>query len=241
VARVQVLDVRVAPGTAIGYVMGAGDEVADALRQLGASLTLLASDDLAYGDLSRFTTIVTGIRAYQTRPDLKANHRRLLRYVEQGGHLVVQYNKFEFNVLVEPPRAAGMIYSRPATTDSPFAPYPAAVSSNRISDENAPVKVLAPGHPLFNHPNRIGSDDWAGWVQERGLYFLEARDPRFQELVSMSDPFPNNPGEKKGALVEARVGRGTWTYVGLGLFRQVPAGTPGAWRLLANLVSRPRA
>ena len=241
VARVLALDARVAPRVSVGYVMGAGDEVAEAIRQLGAPLTLLDPDDLAYGDLSRYTTIVTGIRAYQTRPDLKANHHRLLRYVEQGGHVVVQYNKFEFNVLVETPRSGGMIYSRPATTDSPFAPYPAAVSSNRVSDEDAPVTVLVPGHPVFNRPNRIGPGDWAGWVQERGLYFLQARDPRYQELVAMTDPFPKNPGEKRGALVEAKVGRGTWTYVGLGLFRQIPAGTPGAWRLLANLVSRPRS
>ncbi|HVR70274.1 MAG TPA: NEW3 domain-containing protein [Vicinamibacteria bacterium] len=239
-ARVRLLDVRLLPGVSVGYVMGAGDEIADALRQLGARVTLLGPDDLAYGDLARFTTIVTGIRAYQTRADLKANHHRLLRYLEQGGHVVVQYNKFEFNVLVETPRSDGMIYTRPATTDSPFAPYPAAVSSARVSDENAPVEVLHPAHPLFNRPNRLGPADWAGWVQERGLYFLEARDPRYRELVSMTDPFPNNPGEKKGALVEAKVGRGTWTYVGLGLFRQIPAGTPGAWRLLANLVSRPR-
>jgi hypothetical protein len=133
-----------------------------------------------------------------------------------------------------------MIYSRPAMTDSPFAPYPAAVSSARVSDEDAPVRVLAPSHPFFTAPNRLGPGDWAGWVQERGLYFLEARDPRYVELVSMEDPFPYNAGLKKGALVEANVGRGTWTYVGLGLFRQIPAGTPGAWRLLANLVSRPR-
>jgi LmbE family N-acetylglucosaminyl deacetylase len=240
VSRVQVFEARVAPRLSVGYVMGAGDEIADGLRQLGVPLTLLEPDDLAYGDLSRFTTIVTGIRAYQTRPDLKSNHHRLLRYVEQGGHLVVQYNKFEFNVLFEPPRAGGMIYSRPALTDSPFAPFPAAVSANRISDENAPINVLVPDHPLFTQPNRLGAPDWSGWVQERGLYFLEARDPRYRELISMTDPFPKNPGEKKGALVEAKVGKGTWTYVGLGLFRQVPAGTPGAWRLLANLVSRPR-
>jgi hypothetical protein len=239
-AAVRALDARVAPGVQVGYVMGAGDEVADALRQLGASVTLLGPDELAYGDLSRYSTIVTGIRAYQTRPDLKSNHHRVMRYVEQGGHLVVQYNKFEFNVLAEAPRSAGMIYSRPAMTDSPFAPYPAAVSSARVSDEDAPVRVLAPSHPFFTAPNRLGPGDWAGWVQERGLYFLEARDPRYVELVSMEDPFPYNAGLKKGALVEANVGRGTWTYVGLGLFRQIPAGTPGAWRLLANLVSRPR-
>jgi hypothetical protein len=239
VSQVRALEARVAPGLSVGYVMGAGDEVADALRQLGVPLTLLGPDDLAYGDLSRYTTIVTGIRAYQTRPDLKSNHHRVLRWIEQGGHLVVQYNKFEFNVLAEPPRTAGMVYTRPALTDSPFAPYPAAVSSARISDENAAVHVKVPSHPLFNQPNRIAEADWSGWVQERGLYFLEARDPRYVELISMADPFPYNAGEKKGALVEAAVGRGTWTYVGLGLFRQIPAGTPGAWRLLANLVSRP--
>jgi hypothetical protein len=240
VARVEVFEARVAPGIHVGYVMGAGDEVADALRQLGVPLTMLGPDDLAYGDLSRFTTIVTGIRAYQTRPDLKTHHERLLRYMQQGGHVVVQYNKFEFNVLFEPPRAGGMIYSRPALTDSPFAPFAAAVTSERITDENAPVRILAPGHRLFREPNRLGEGDWSGWVQERGLYFLQARDPRYNDLVAMTDPFPNNPGEKKGALVEAAVGRGTWTYVGLGLFRQIPAGTTGAWRLLANLVSRPR-
>ncbi|HYY05273.1 MAG TPA: PIG-L family deacetylase, partial [Candidatus Limnocylindria bacterium] len=211
VARVEALDVRLAPGISVGYVMGAGDEVAAAIAQLGAPVTLLGPDDLAYGDLSRYTTIVTGIRAYQTRADLRSYHRRLLRYVEQGGHLVVQYNKFEFNA-VAPPVNGGP----PARTDSPFAPYPAAVSSNRISDETAPVKVLLPQHPLLTEPNRIGPQDWEDWVQERGLYFLEARDPRYDELVSMADPFPENPGEKKGALVDARVGRGSWTYVGLG-------------------------
>ncbi|PYQ18950.1 MAG: hypothetical protein DMF81_23450, partial [Acidobacteria bacterium] len=109
----------------------------------------------------------------------------------------------------------------------------------RITDEDAPVTVLVPADPVFTTPNRIGPGDWQGWVQERGTYFLDARDPRYVDLVSMTDPFPLNPGVRKGALVEAPVGQGTWTYVGLGLFRQVTAGTPGAYRLLANLVSRP--
>ena len=102
------------------------------------------------------------------------------------------------------------------------------------------MRVLAAGHALLTTPNHIGAEDWAGWVQERGIYFLDARDPRYVELLAATDPFPNNPGEKKGILVEATVGKGTWTYVGLVLFRQVPAGVPGGWRLLANLVSRPR-
>jgi LmbE family N-acetylglucosaminyl deacetylase len=239
-ATVEVLEVRADPRAAVGYVMGAGDEVASALRQLGVSLTMLSPDDIAYGDLSRYSTIVTGIRAYQTRPELKSQHPRLVKFVEDGGNLVVQYNKFEFNWWSEPPRGGGFGPRRGPRPDSPFAPYPAVVSDNRITDENAPVTVLDPANPVLTTPNRIGAADWDGWVQERGLYFLDAHDPHYVELVSMTDPFPKNPGEKKGALVVAPVGKGTWTYVGLGLWRQIPAGTPGAYRLLANLVSRPR-
>jgi LmbE family N-acetylglucosaminyl deacetylase len=239
-ATVEVLEVRTDPRAVVGYVMGAGDEVASALRQLGVPVTLLSPDDIAYGDLSRYSTIVTGIRAYQTRPELKSQHPRLLKFVQDGGHLVVQYNKFEFNWWSEPSRGGGFSPRRGPRADSPFAPYPAVVSDDRITDENAPVKVLDPDNPALATPNRIGAADWEGWVQERGLYFLDAHDPHYVELVSMTDPFPKNPGEKKGALVVAPVGRGTWTYVGLGLWRQIPAGTPGAYRLLANLVSRPR-
>jgi LmbE family N-acetylglucosaminyl deacetylase len=240
VVRALALDVRSAPGVSVGYVMGAGDEVAEAIRQIGAPLSLLGPDDVAFADLGRYSTIVTGIRAYQTRPDLRSYHRRLMRYVEEGGNLVVQYNKLDFNRLFEPARAGAMSGQSPTRGDSPFAPYAAAVTSARVTDETAPVRVLAPESPLLTTPNRLGEADWAGWVQERGLYFLEAHDPRYSDLLAMADPFPENPGEKKGALVEARVGKGTWTYVGLGLFRQVPAGVPGAYRLLANLVSRPR-
>jgi hypothetical protein len=102
------------------------------------------------------------------------------------------------------------------------------------------MKLLQPAHPLFTTPNRIGEADWSGWVQERGIQLLAAKDERFEELLAATDPFPYNPGEKRGLLTEARVGRGTWTYVGLALFRQIPAAVPGGWRLLANLVSRPR-
>ena len=130
--------------------------------------------------------------------------------------------------------------ARDGAGDSPFAPYPASVTTRRVTDENAPVTALLAGHPLLSRPNRLGPADWQGWVQERALQLLEARDPRYVEVLASADTFPENPGEKRGLLVEARVGRGTWTYVGLGLFRQLPAGVPGAYRLLANLVSRPR-
>ena len=231
-ARVLALDVRTARAVAVGYVMGSGDAIADAIERLGVPLTRLTADDLAFGDLSRFSTIVTGIRAYDTRGDLRAAHARLVRWVEAGGHLVVQYNRDPFNRL---PGAA-----RGTAASSPYTPFPAQVTAERVSDETAPVRVLEPSHPLLNAPNRIGAADWGGWVQERGIQLLAARDARYVELLAAADPFPYNPGEKRGILVDAAVGRGTWTYVGLALFRQVPAGVPGGWRLLANLVSRPR-
>jgi hypothetical protein len=246
----RVQDVKVAPGVRIGYIMGAGDEVADAISQLGAPPTLLTADDLAYGDLSKYTTIVTGTRAFQTRNDLKANYARVMKYVEDGGNLVVQYNKFEFNVLSQPVFAGGFSGGPgggpgggggPRTVaDSPFAPYPASVTSNRVTVEEAPVEIIAPQSRLVTAPNRITSRDFEGWVQERGLYFFGARDPKYVDVLKSADPWPKNPGEKKGLLVETTVGKGTWTYVGLGLFRQLPSGTPGAYRILANLISRPR-
>ena len=233
--QVLILDVRVSPDVSVGYVMGSGDALADAIRQVGVPLTLLTAEDLAFGDLSRFSTIVTGIRAYESRDDLRSVHPRLMEWVEDGGHLVVQYNRALFNRVSPHLGAPGG-----SEEGSPFVPYPAVTTRQRITDETAPLRVLVADHPLLTTPNRIGKEDWEGWVQERGTYFLDARDPRYLELLAGTDPFPNNPGEKKGILVEAKVGNGTWTYVGLVLFRQIPAGVPGAWRLLANLVSRPR-
>lgn len=244
----RVQDVRVAPGVRVGYIMGAGDETAEAIAQLGVPLTMLTADDLAYGDLSKYTTIVTGTRVFQGRNDLKANYARVMKYVEDGGHLVVQYNKFEFNVLAQPVFAGGFSGGPGpggggprAPQDSPFAPYPASVTSNRVTVEEAPIEITAPGAALLSRPNRITDRDFEGWVQERGLYFFGARDPRYVDLLKSKDPWPKNPGDKTGMLVTANVGKGTWTYVGLGLFRQLPAGTQGAYRILANLVSQPRA
>lgn len=217
-ARVEVLDVKIAPKLIVGYVMGVGDQVPPAFQQLGANVVMLGPDDLAWGDLSRFNVIVTGVRAYERRADLRAHNQRLLEYAERGGIVIVQYNKFEFN-------------------QAQYGPYPAKVSSNRVTDENSPVKVLEPANPIFTTPNTLGPSTWAGWVQERGLYFLGDRDPRYVDLVELQDPFELNAGPKRGALVEAQVGRGKWIYVGLGLWRQLPAGTPGAYALMANLLS----
>ena len=215
---IKALEVQVPPGLRIGYVMGVGDQVPPAIAQLGASVQLLGEADLASGDLSKFDAIVTGVRAYERRRDLRAYNQRLLDYARNGGTVLVQYNKFEFN-------------------QAQYGPWPAKVSANRVTDETSPVKALVPDHPVFTRPNLLDSRTWDGWVQERGLYFLGDRDPQYVDLVELADPFPDNAGPKRGALVEARVGKGRWIYVGLGLWRQLPAGTDGAYRLLANLIS----
>ena len=217
-AAARVLDATVAP-VHIGYVEGVGDEVAEAIAQLGVPLTFLDEAALAGGDLSVFDTIVLGVRAYLARPDLRTHNQRLLDYVAGGGTLLVQYNKFEFNA-------------------GPWGPYPISVGRGRVTDENAPMRILIPDHPAFTGPNRIDEADWAGWVQERGLYFLApGGDPAYRDLLASEDPFEYNAGEKRGILVEARHGEGRWLYLGLGLWRQLPAGTPGAYRMLANLLS----
>jgi len=228
--RLQALDVEIDPGVKVGYIVGVGDYVPEALGQLGTDFELLGPEQLASSDLDRFDTIVTGVRAYLKREDLRAYNNRLLEWVERGGTLIVQYNKFEFNG----PRSSGEV---PGFSDSPFAPFPVVVGRGRVTDENAPIRVVVPDHPLFRTPNSIGEEDWQGWVQERGLYFLGRKDPRYRDLVTTEDPFPLNEGEKLGSLVEARYGKGRWIYVGLGLWRQLPAGVPGSYRLLANLVS----
>ena len=217
-AAIEVLDVRLDPDLLVGYVDGVGDEVPPAIEQLGARLEYISGDELRFGDLSRYDVIVTGVRAYERNLVLRANNDRLLEYVEAGGTMVVQYNKFEFN-------------------DAQYGPYPARVGRGRVTDEHAPVRIIAPDHPVFGYPNAISDATWSGWVQERGLYFLGDRDRAYTDLVELRDPFPSNPGDKRGALVEARYGEGRWVYVGLGLWRQLPAGTPGAYQLLANLLS----
>jgi len=214
----KVIDVRTPANLTIGYVMGVGDQVPPAIEQLGAKVEMLSPDDLAWGDLSRFSAIVTGVRAYERRDDLRANNSRLLEYVFNGGTAIVQYNKYEFN-------------------DAQYGPYPASMSSNRVTDEDSAVKVVAPQNPIFTTPNEIGEAAWKNWVQERGLYFLGEKDSRYHDLLQLEDPFALNPGPKAGALVEAQYGKGKWIYVGLNLWRQLPSGTDGAYQLLANLIS----
>jgi LmbE family N-acetylglucosaminyl deacetylase len=214
---VKVMDVRLSSSLSIGYVMGTGDEIPAALRGLGATVQLLGSDELAWGDLTRFDAIFVGVRAYDSREDLRANNKRVLDYAAAGGTVVVQYNR--------------------GNTWTQYAPFPAGFSNTRVTDENGEVKVLASDDPVFHYPNEIGEDAWKNWVQERGTYFIVPEDKRYADLIEIHEPFEHNAGWKRGALVSASVGRGRWMFVGLGLWRQVAAGTDGAFKLLANLAS----
>lgn len=219
----KVINVRTESNLTIGYVMGVGDQVPPAIEQLGAKVEMISPEDLAWGNLTRFDAIVTGVRAYERRDDLRANNSRLLDYVFNGGTLIVQYNKFEFN-------------------DAQYGPYPAKVSSNRTTNEDAPAKVVESGATLLTRPNEINETAWQNWVQERGLYFLaDDKDSRYHDVLEFDDDFTYNKGPKTGSLVETTYGKGRWVYVGLGLWRQLPAGTDGAYQLLANLISLGKA
>jgi LmbE family N-acetylglucosaminyl deacetylase len=223
-SSVEIADIKVGPQLTVGYIMGAGDEVPPAIEQLGARVEMVTDNDLAYGDLSRFSTIVVGIRAYNVNEALQANNQRLLRYVEQGGTLVVQYNT---------PVGGGPGTAR--RTGFPYGPYPMSNSAgDRITVEESPVTILHRDHALLNQPNKITSADFEGWVQERGLYFMSEWDPRYTALLSGHDP-----GEEplNGGLLIARFGKGIYIYTGYAWFRQLPAGVPGAYRIFANLIS----
>ncbi len=219
--RVERIGVEL-PARAVGYVMGAGDRVPEALRQLGAEVTLLSPEDLSAGDLGRFDAIVTGVRALNTRPDLLAASERVLGYVEGGGTLVVQYNTSSFR------RGGG-------GGGLTLAPYPLTPSRQRVTDERAEVSFPSGGdHPLLAGPNRISESDFDGWVQERGLYFMSDWDERYDPVLACADP-----GEDPlaGGLLYTRHGKGAYVFTGYSWFRQLPAGVPGAFRVFANLIS----
>lgn len=215
--EISAFPVRVSGDPRVGYVMGSGDAGPEALRQLGVDVELLGPGDLRGGDLDRFDVLVLGVRAFETRPDLAAANDRVLAFARRGGTVIVQYNKYEL------PRGG-------------YAPYPLEMDRphDRVTDPEAPVTFLAPDHPVLTRPNRIGPDDFRGWVQERGLYFPSDWDERYTPILAMAD---RGEEPKRGALVAAPVGDGIWAYTGLAFFRQLPAGVPGAYRLFANLLS----
>ncbi|MEN9525703.1 MAG: hypothetical protein RLZZ256_1087 [Bacteroidota bacterium] len=202
----------------IGYIEGAGDKVAEALERMGYEVISLGQKDLEKIDLAPFDAIITGVRAYNTHAWLNDSYEPLMKYVSDGGHLIVQYNTSN---QIGPVRAK-------------IGPYPFQITRTRVTDETASVRFLDPQHPVFNRPNKLDEQDFVGWVQERSIYHGADTSGRFIKLLSMSDP-----GEKSddGSLLIASYGKGFFTYTGLALFRQLPAGVPGAYRLLANLIA----
>ena len=217
-ADVKILDLKTET-VRVGYVKGSGDRVFDAIAQLGLNVEEIDERTLATGDLSKFDTIVVGIRAYQVRPDVVANNQKLLDFAKNGGTLIVQYQL-------------------PATyAQRNLTPYPTQMGP-RVVDENATVTIVEPTHPIFNSPNKITGEDFKGWVQERNLYNFSTMDSKYIGLLESHDA---GEAENKGGLVVADIGKGKYVYCSYSLFRQLPAGVPGAYRLLANLVSLPRA
>jgi hypothetical protein len=207
----------------VGYVMGAGDEEPDAIRQIGAQVTLLTPANLASGDLASFEAIVTGVRAWNTRPDVRANVQRLFDYVRNGGALIVQYNVVE-----------GGPFGGDAALLENIGPLPITVSRDRVTDENAAVSFPDPRNPLLHAPNEITARDFEGWVQERGLYFASEWDPKYQSVLETHDP-----GEEPhpGGELYLRYGKGVYIFSAYSWFRELPAGVPGAYRLFANMLS----
>ncbi|WP_179320344.1 PIG-L family deacetylase [Winogradskyella helgolandensis] len=203
-------------GTNIGYIEGAGDAVPESLRQIGYHVTIIKPEQISPENLDDFDAIVVGIRAYNIVEDLIFKQRFLLDYVKEGGNLIIQYNT-----------------NRGIKVDN-LAPFDMQVSRDRVTDENALVTILDPNHPILNFPNKIGAQDFDGWVQERGLYFPDKWSKEFTPLLAFNDIGENS---KEGALLVAKYGKGNYIYTGLSFFREFPAGVPGAYRLFANLLS----
>jgi LmbE family N-acetylglucosaminyl deacetylase len=215
--RVSIVDVKVPHDLKVGYIMGAGDDIPTVLQQVGMNVTLIPAEKLASENLGSYGSIVLGIRAYDTQKDVAENNKMLLDFVAAGGTLVVQYNSgvADFN-------------------GGHFTPYPAELSRARVTVEEAPVDILAPEDEVFHYPNTITARDFNGWVQERGLYFMDKWDERFKPLLACHDP---GEDAQKGGLLQAQYGKGTYIYTGYAFFRQLPAGVPGAVRLYVNLLS----
>jgi LmbE family N-acetylglucosaminyl deacetylase len=217
VASVRGVDVKIAPGLKVGYVMGVGDDVPSGLVQLGVSVQLLGEQDLATGDLSRFDAIMTGTRAYAVRDDLRTYNRRLLDYVKTGGNLIVFYNTQEF-------------------VPNRFAPYPGTLpaGAEEVSEEDSPVEIFAPDAQVLTTPNRITKADFQNWVEQRGSKFWDTWDAQYTPLIATWD---KGQPPQKGGWLYARFGKGHYTYFAYAFHRQLPYGVPGAYRLLANLLS----
>jgi LmbE family N-acetylglucosaminyl deacetylase len=217
-AKLVKLDLKTA-GKNIGYIAGAGDLVPEALKQVGYNVHLLTENEVMTTELSGYDAIITGVRAYNVNPRLAFEQPRLLEYVKNGGNLVIQYNNNN-----------GL-----ATTQ--IGPYPFRIVNQRVTDENASVTFLDPSNPVLNYPNKITQDDFADWIQERGVYFVTDIDPKYTPVLEMNDP---KESPNKGSLIVGNYGKGRFVYTSLVFFRELPAGVPGAYRLFVNLLSKPK-
>jgi hypothetical protein len=202
------------PAGRIAYVRGSGDSIPADLAHVGLAVDELDDDALITGDLSRYAAVVLGIRAFNTRPAVRTAHPRLIGYVERGGTMIVQYNTLDM--------------------EGPIGPFPLELGRDRITDETAQVSFLDPKQPVLHRPNELSAADFTGWVQERGIYFAAKWDQRYTPVLRFADP---GEGPLDGGLLIARHGKGRYIYTGLGFFRQLPAGVPGAYRLFANLLA----
>jgi hypothetical protein len=209
------------PAVTVGYIPGAGDDIPAILKEMNVSVTELSNEQLAIQDLSQYDVIISGVRAYNVNEKLQALHPRLMEYIQQGGNLIVQYNT----------------NSRVGPLKIEMGPYPFTISRNRVTDENAPVTLLAPNHAVFNYPNKITAKDFEGWVQERGIYFAADWGQHYLPLLRMNDK-GETPNE--GALIVASYGKGNFVYTGLSFFRELPSGVSGAYKLFFNLLALPK-
>jgi hypothetical protein len=223
---VHVFDINVPENLRVGYISAESEPVPDALKMLGIHVEMPDANALNFGDLSKYDAIVVGVRAYELRSELPGANQRLLDYAQNGGTLVVQYQR-DF-----------------AWDGRNYSPYPAKIANKqgdplpRITDETSPVKFLKPDDALLNTPNKITQEDFQGWVQERGLYFWSEYDSHYTPLLAMNDP---REKDLNGALLYTKLGKGTYIYTGIAFFRQLPEGVPGAYRLFVNLLSASRA
>jgi hypothetical protein len=217
-AQAKLLDVNLKiAGKRIGYIEGAGDLVPEALRQVGYDVHDLTEKEIMNGDLSSYDAIITGVRAYNVNPRLAIEQPKLLEYVKSGGTLLVQYNN-----------SNGLVTNQ-------IGPYPFKVVNERVTDENAKITTLDPANPILNYPNKITDEDFNGWTQERGLYFVKDIDPKYQQPLQMGDP---GEAPKNGGLITTDYGEGHFVYTSMAFFRQLPAGVPGAYKLFINLLSK---
>lgn len=205
----------------IGYIAGAGDKTPDALAQMGYEVTVLEKDDITTSTLKKMDVVITGIRAYNVHSYLSDKFDVLMNFVKEGGNLIVQFNT---NNQVGPVKAK-------------IGPYNFNISRTRVTEEDAKVTFALPEHPVLNYPNKITNADFEGWIQERSVYEADQLDAAFVTPLEMND---QNEKPGKGSLVIAKYGKGNFVYTGLSFFRQIPAGVPGAYRLLVNLIALPK-